>query len=622
MRRWEWAVLTAALLFSLSLGVANLVQYMDTPLFTVPFTDEESYVNWAKKIVEGKPVGVFYQDPLYPYFLALVFKITGVPETGMDHPAWLVIRILQVLMGTGAAALVFYAARKLAGPAAAAAALLLFSLYQGLYFYELLLLKTCLATLASAGVLAAGVACASSAYRKPRWLLLGVLIGTAALLRGNFLAFVPFAMAWAVFLLWRDWKKGLVRAALIIAGAALAVSPATVHNLRKGDLVITTSQAGPNFYIGNNPIADGAYVKLPFQESAHPRYEARDFKKEAAERKGEDLTPSEVSRYWLREGMDWMAQNPGRALELYGYKLLLMVHRYEIPDNQSFYLVRENLVPSLWICFLSLGMLWAPALAGFIAVGFSDRRWLFVALLLMVYLLTAAMFYVLSRYRLALTPALAVLAGGYLVWLGRKAREKSALKIIASLAAAALVLVAAYWPVEKENEFQAYNIMGIAHVRSAHPVKSIPYFVKALEMKPGKKSVQKNLRIAIDLLPPEPPMILELAGKWQSRDKKRIAALLYEKALMLNPELYKVRLHLAKLYGPEMGEYKESLYHLKKALEQKPSDSALMVMIGNCHYELDNPELAREWWRKALAIDPDNQDARQNLEVLENKRPR
>ncbi|MFO8055998.1 MAG: glycosyltransferase family 39 protein, partial [bacterium] len=188
MRRWEWAVLTAVLLFSLALGVANLVQYMDTPLFTVPFTDEESYVNWAKKIVEGKPVGVFYQDPLYPYFLALVFKITGVPETGMDHPSWLMIRILQVLMGTGAATLVFYTARKLAGPAAAAAALLLFSLYQGLYFYELLLLKTCLATLASAGVLAAGAACASSAYRKPRWLLLGVLIGIASLLRGNFLA--------------------------------------------------------------------------------------------------------------------------------------------------------------------------------------------------------------------------------------------------------------------------------------------------------------------------------------------------------------------------------------------------------------------------------------------------
>ncbi len=615
-RRWEWALLIAVLLFSLSLGAASLLQYMDTPLFTVPFTDEESYVNWARDVVEGKPVSIFYQDPLYPYFLALVFKITGVPEMGRDHPAWLMVRLLQVFMGVGTVGLVFYSARKLGGPIAAAAAIVLAAFYQGLYFYELLLIKTCLATLVSAGVLAAGVACAHTPLKKPRWVALGLLLGAAALLRGNFLALLLFVLAWAVYINRKQGKKGLVRAALVLLGAMIALSPATVHNLRKGDFVLTTSQAGPNFYIGNNPIADGSYVKLPFQESAHPSYEARDFRKEAAKRAGEKLKPSEVSRFWLEQGMEWIGNNPVQALELYAYKLLLMVHQYEIPDNQSFYLVRDKLVPALRIPILNLGMLWAAALAGVIVVGFSDRRVSFAVMMLLVYVAAAAAFFVLSRYRLAVVPPLAALGGAYLAWLLRKLGKKSFIKPAASLAVVGLVLLASHWPLPQENEYQCYNMMAIAYVRTGRPQSSIPHFVKALEMKPGDPIVTKNLRMALDMLPREPRLLLKIAGKWEAREKRHLAALLYEKALHERPDLYKVRIHLARLYGPELGRYKKARQHLMKALEQKPQNAAVMVMIGNCHYELKNLDAAKEWWKKALVADPENSDARRNLRTL------
>ena len=46
-------------------------------------------------------------------------------------------------------------------------------------------------------------------------------------------------------------RERATRAGLLLAGAALAIAPVTLHNLRAGDLVLITSQAGQNFYIGN-----------------------------------------------------------------------------------------------------------------------------------------------------------------------------------------------------------------------------------------------------------------------------------------------------------------------------------------------------------------------------------
>ena len=42
-----------------------------------------------------------------------------------------------------------------------------------------------------------------------------------------------------------------------------------------GGFYVTTSQFGPNFYIGNNPGADGTYQSLRFGRGA-PEYERQD----------------------------------------------------------------------------------------------------------------------------------------------------------------------------------------------------------------------------------------------------------------------------------------------------------------------------------------------------------
>ena len=49
------------------------------------------------------------------------------------------------------------------------------------------------------------------------------------------------------------------------AGVLLGLAPVAVRNYAVGGgLYLTTSQLGPNFYIGNNPTADGTYRPLRF----------------------------------------------------------------------------------------------------------------------------------------------------------------------------------------------------------------------------------------------------------------------------------------------------------------------------------------------------------------------
>ena len=50
---------------------------------------------------------------------------------------------------------------------------------------------------------------------------------------------------------------------LILVGVLLVLFPVGLRNLLVGgEFKLTTSQFGPNFYIGNNPLADGSYGSI------------------------------------------------------------------------------------------------------------------------------------------------------------------------------------------------------------------------------------------------------------------------------------------------------------------------------------------------------------------------
>ncbi len=100
-------------------------------------------------------------------------------------------------------------------------------------------------------------------------------MGGLALTRENALVFIVVILGWILArgMGTGGWGR---QAALFLAGLALVLVPVAARNAYVGGgFYITTSQFGPNFYIGNNPSADGTYQALRYGRGA-PEYERQD----------------------------------------------------------------------------------------------------------------------------------------------------------------------------------------------------------------------------------------------------------------------------------------------------------------------------------------------------------
>ena len=77
------------------------------PYFSTLMGDARGYDQWAQRLAGGDWIGtdVFYQAPLYPYFLGLVYAVAG-------HDL-MAVRLVQAVLGSLSAVLVGYAAARL-----------------------------------------------------------------------------------------------------------------------------------------------------------------------------------------------------------------------------------------------------------------------------------------------------------------------------------------------------------------------------------------------------------------------------------------------------------------------------------------------------------------------------
>src|SRR4249920_636829 len=176
--------------------------------------------------------------------------------------------------------------------------------------------------------------------RSPRFLLyvaLGLTMGGLALTRENALVFILVILAWitAKGLGARGWGLAVRSAGLFLAGLAIVLLPVAARNSYVGGgFFVTTSQFGPNFYIGNNAAADGTYQSLRFGRGS-PEYERQDATELAERALGTRLTPGQVSSYWTDKALDFVASRPGAWLALMGRKVVLLWNVTEMVDTES-----------------------------------------------------------------------------------------------------------------------------------------------------------------------------------------------------------------------------------------------------------------------------------------------
>ena len=445
--------LVAVLTLAAALRVGHVLALRPLPLFDTLIVDSALYDAWARRIAAGDWLGgqrAFYMDPLYPYMLAAIYRLAG-------HDL-LVVRLFQAALGIGTCALVAVLGRRVAGRATGNFAALLLAVYGPAIFQEGEVEKTALGVF----LVTAALALATLEPLIAR-LASGVFLALAVLTRGNLLLLVPFGALW--FLLpgaggvappasWRAriaGHPGRSAAAFLVGVLAVLTVVAVRNHHVSGEWILTASQGGQNFYTGNNPAnRTGAYEYVPFVRP-EPNFEENDFRAEAERRTGRAMDAREVSAFWYREALAHMAERPGFAATVFARKFTLFWSDFEMPDAWDMFLL-ARFSPVLRLPLLGMGLLLPFAALGAVVTWRGSREARLLAGYSLVYATSVVAFFVFSRYRLHVVPALAVFAAASLPWLGERMRRRQLRPL--AVAGVALVAIATF-------SFHASSTFGI-----------------------------------------------------------------------------------------------------------------------------------------------------------------
>ncbi len=404
------------MIFLLALGVRILYifQIDGSPLFNHPPVDGLTYLQHAAKLADGNWFGVgeppFWQPPLYSYLLGL-HRVLFADEVFYS------LRFFQIVIGSLTCVLIWFVGRRLFRhtPMIAAVAAMAGTLYGPLIFFDGEFLPATLATFLNL----AGLVLLLRCQDKPsatRYALAGVVFGLSALTVATVLTFVLAAAAFV----WLDtrWQYTLAQRIrwplAFLFGVALVITPVTLRNVFiGGDGVLISSNAGINFWVGNNSDYDEAVNIRPGWEwddlLARPRLEAH------------LQRPSAASDFFMQESWEYIRAQPLDYARLLARKAFLFWHGEEIGRNQDIYFWRNYspiLATTLWKNFVAFpfGLVGPLAVLGLI-VAVRQRGISLPVTFTMVYALSVVAFFIMARYRVPLIPMLLVYAayGGYSV---------------------------------------------------------------------------------------------------------------------------------------------------------------------------------------------------------------
>jgi tetratricopeptide (TPR) repeat protein len=593
-----------------ALAVRALVawQHHDHPLLQpVGRLDSGVYVELGRSVAAGDLTlqaatggQPFFLAPLYVYFLGLTFALSG--------GSLVAARVLQVFLGTAAVGLLCAAARPWLGRTAAIVGAALLALAGPIVFHEAILLQAALDPF----LIALGLFALSRALQAGRWrgwALAGASLGLFALNRPN-------ALFWGLGLLValplaRGLSHGGRAAAALALGLALGIAPATARNLVvSGEPVLVSSHGGLNLYIGNRAEADGTYRRVP---GITPDIQGQfaDARRVAEEAAGRPLSAREVDAHFRGLAGEWVRAHPLDAARLFLRKLAYVFAAPEISLNYSYayYALDEPtllrwLVVGAWL-LVPLGLLgladrlWSGPPAGLEPVG---RRWGFAlwALVVPVYALSVAVFFVSARYRLPLLVPLAAGAGFAVARIVEAARARASRRLGAYAAALVPLLALALWP------------HGLDDGRSEERTVMLLWLVDNGQ---GREALRRLP--AVEAAHPEPAQLLLRVGQaLYENDEAAAAASLLER-LALPPRTDATTFLGAGGTALQLRRPDLALRFLDKGIARDPRMAALREKRGLALAMLERPAEARAELEEARRLDPVSASICLNLAVLD-----
>jgi Flp pilus assembly protein TadD len=558
--------------------------------------DMHFYNDWALRIAHGQWTDhqAFYGLPLYAYLLAALYHVFGYSP--------FVPSFLQACAEGGTGALLYKLAEKIFNAPNAAtrwrisrgmvigfAAALGWAFFVPAQAYSVILMPTawlvCIFWALVWQIVKRDDAPSPFAY-----LAFGLLIGVTAMGIATIFFVVPLLIAalFRRFARTSSIRTSILRAAasvaLLVLGIGAGTSPAWLHNrFIAHDPVFLSAHSGVNFWIGNNPTANG-YPKFPPGLHAGQEAMLKDSITAAEREAGHPLKRSAVSSYWSAKADAYVRSHFGAWLRLVATKAANFWNAFQYDDLSIITTLREEGVLEPGLRF---GLVAALGLPGIVlaVIGFPRSRLILAAILLhMMSLLTV---FVTERYRLAAVPGLLLFAafGLYELWLTcATANYKRACLYLALLAPSVFFISipkkeAALWALDSYNS-------GLQALESGHLAIA-----------------ETKLNLAYAYVPDNAEINFALGNLRLARGDRVGAKSYYGSTLLLDSQ-HEGTFNNLGVMALEEKRWDIAAKFFAKARDQDPRNAKTRFLLAEAQFKQGRLDLAGEEIARALQLDP------------------
>ncbi len=385
---------------ALLVRLVYLLFVLQLPGFAIPIVDEVSYHEMGMRIASGMGFepGPFFRPPLWPTVVGVLYFLVG--------PYFAVTKLFNLMLGAYCVSVLYRVGKQVFSEKIA----LYSSLYFAVYGYFLHLNASGLGATLTTFLILESIELTLLAKQKNQfhnYIIAGFVWALASLAHPTSLVGGLVTFVYLYFKRDDTEKTWPVSAVMLLLGMALGILPVTARNAAENDFVLISSNGGINFYFGNNEISEGYTAHHPAlgiwwtQETAHRWAEAQEQR---------TLRDSEVSSFYMRQGLQYLLAQPGDAFRLYVRKLYLALGATEISNNGDIgFIAKRNLM--LFILLkLGYGLVLPFGIAGMIIAWKRIPISKYLIIMALVFLLTPVLFFVSARFRFQAVPFLCLFA--------------------------------------------------------------------------------------------------------------------------------------------------------------------------------------------------------------------
>lgn len=598
---WTPLLITLAALVLRMIYLAEIAA--NNPYFQSEILVAEVHHQWARDIISGGGVSeVYIRAPLYPYFLAAVYRLLGID---MLYP-----RLIQLVVSAGLTYFIFIGGRRIFGRKGGIAAAVIWAVYGTEMFFAGELFETSLTTALIFSIYLAW--CRAERNGWGWWFpAAGLLLGLSVLMKPNMGLFFPLLLVWYW---WRNrkhdwgWRPGL----LFAAGCLIVITPVTIRNYMVGrEFTPVAAYGGLNIYLGNGPLSDGVSAILPewVEEEGDHRWGREHHAtaltalsiRKASEAVGRELTATESSRYWWGESAKFAFRHPHKFILINLKKTVLFLSGYEFGNTRDLYFSRNHsnlLSVLLWkgLIKFPLGLIIPFAGLGIycaIKKKLPGRGTLFIFFAGAAF--STILVFVCARFRMSAAPFLAILAGGGIIEAFRALNGKKVLINLAIFIPLIALTSSSIFKLEKDVSYQEYYNLGRFHLMRR-------------DFQRGYEAMFKSFQSNPNFI----PALTELGLIYETAGRHEEASRFYEQVVIRMPDNPIALYNLGAAEG-KAGRLSEAREHLRRAVEIEEGFWQAWLNLGNTYVSGGELDSAEKCYLKTLEIVPDNPDVMFNL---------